>query len=503
MRGALTIAAVVMLVAALPGAASVGGKVQVNAAAFACAPATVAPDPTATNYPSAEVEPWVAVNPQNPANMLAVWQQDRWSNFGANGLRAGYTNDAGATWTQTSATFSHCTGGTPGNNGNYERATDPWASFSPDGTGYFMSLSLQGPPDPTHEMAVARSTDGGATWSSPVTLRKDTSPNVVNDKNSITADPGNSNYVYAVWTRYVLPNEKARGLAFDNPSAAFYGPTWLARTTDGGQSWEKARVIYDPATDGQSQGRNDEAFANQIVVLPDGTLVDAFNLVHNDDAHKRRGSKAAVVRSFDKGATWEQSATIVDRMLPVSASGTRASVTDPTSGAPVRTGADIPSIAVDRSNGRTRGNLYMVWQDARFSNMNHDEIAFSRSTDGGDTWSAPKRISTAAGKPAFTPAIAVSDDGTIAVVYYDFRQDDNAAPLVTDVWVVTSSNGGATWSEQHVSGPFDMTNAPVVRGHFVGDYIGLTAAGQSFHPGWVEATALDNVTDVFTTTVTP
>jgi BNR repeat-like domain len=497
MRAALRIAAVVMLVAAGSATAAAGGVVHANVGGYACAPATVTPDPTATNYPSAEVEPWVAVNPRSPANMVAVWQQDRWSNFGANGLRAAYTTDGGSTWTQTSAPFTHCTGGNASNNGNYDRATDPWATFSPDGTAYLMSLSLQGTPDPTNEMAVARSRDGGATWSSPVTLRKDTLTTVVNDKNAITADPGNSSYVYAVWTRYVFPNEQARGLAFDNPAAAFYGPTWFARTTNGGTSWEAARKIYDPATDGPGAGRNDEAAANQIVVLPDGTLVNAFNLIHNDNAGHRKGGKVAVIRSSDRGATWEKSATIVAQFLSVP-------VTDPATGARVRTGDVVPAIAVDRSNNRlTHGNLYAVWQDARFSGSHHDEIAFSRSTNGGDTWSAPKRISTPTGKHAFTPAIAVGADGTIGVVYYDFRNDDSGAPLVTDVWITTSSDGGATWSEQHVSGPFDMANAPVSRGYFVGDYIGLGAAGAAFHPLWVEATAADNVTDVFTATVTP
>ena len=48
-----------------------------------------------TNFPGTEVEPWVALNPRNPDDMLAVWQQDRWSNFGANGLGAAYTLNGG------------------------------------------------------------------------------------------------------------------------------------------------------------------------------------------------------------------------------------------------------------------------------------------------------------------------------------------------------------------------------------------------------------------------
>ncbi len=40
-----------------------------------------------------------------------------------------------------------------------------------------------------------------------------------------------------------------------------------------------------------------------------------------------------------------------------------------------------------------------------------------------------------------------------------------------------STDGGATWSEQHVTGPFDMKQSPVARGFFLGDYQGLAAVG--------------------------
>ena len=50
-------------------------------------------------------------------------------------------------------------------------------------------------------MAVTRSTDGGLTWQKPVTLIKDTNPHVLDDKNSITADPNNPSIAYAVWDR--------------------------------------------------------------------------------------------------------------------------------------------------------------------------------------------------------------------------------------------------------------------------------------------------------------
>ena len=77
----------------------------VAAAATAADPVVVSgPSPFAsctiggpgTNFVNAEVEPWVAINPANPSNVIGAWQQDRWSNGGAHGLVAGYSFDGPA-----------------------------------------------------------------------------------------------------------------------------------------------------------------------------------------------------------------------------------------------------------------------------------------------------------------------------------------------------------------------------------------------------------------------
>ena len=61
---------------------------------------TIGGGPGAINYVNAEVEPWVAVNPTNPNNIIAVWQQDRWSDGGSHGLVTGVSHDGGATWSR-------------------------------------------------------------------------------------------------------------------------------------------------------------------------------------------------------------------------------------------------------------------------------------------------------------------------------------------------------------------------------------------------------------------
>src|SRR5581483_6556423 len=126
-----------------------------------------------TVYVNGEVEPSLSVNPLNPANLVGAWQEDRWSTGGAHGVLVGASSDGGKTWTRMMVPFSRCSGGNAGNGGDYERASDPWVSFSPSGTAYAMALVFSGisfAPGSSSGMRVTHSSDGGATWSAPQNL---------------------------------------------------------------------------------------------------------------------------------------------------------------------------------------------------------------------------------------------------------------------------------------------------------------------------------------------
>jgi hypothetical protein len=462
------------------------------------------------NYLNAEVEPWVSVNPVNPANMVGFWQQDRWSDGGAHGLVAGVSMDGGATWRQTWPAVSRCAGAAPGDPGYFERSTDPWVSFSPNGDLHAISLSFD---DSTARNAilVSKSTDGGASWQRPITVRFD-NPRVVgnnfNDKESLTADPGDSRFAYAVWDRLVSPSERASASGYEHGGLqAWRGPTWFARTTDGGQTWEPARPIYDP-------GERNQTISNQIVVTPDGTLVNGFQLIKaSQNNHGTRGLHIAAMRSTDKGATW--SAPVI--VAPDPAFGTRdpepvvCRSFNPNPCNFVRTGDLVPDFAVDRTGGPNNGTVYAVWQQHRaFTVLGQpvdDAIMLSRSTDGGRTWSEPVQVNqTPAGsynRQAFIPSVHVRANGDVAVSYYDMRNDvAGDAELSTDVWIAHSHDAGLSWdTETHLSGPFDMRTAPYAGGYFVGDYEGLDSVGDVFRPFFVQANTgvPANPTDAFST----
>jgi hypothetical protein len=439
-----------------------------------------------TVYTNGEVEPWVTANLRNERNLIAVWQQDRWSNGGARGNLTGVSFDRGESWTRPSPPpFSRCAGGTAANGGDYDRASDPWVSFGPDGSAHQIALAISAD-QVTSAILVSTSRDGGRTWGPITTLQRNDSAALFNDKESITADPTNSRFVYAVWDRLQIQNPA-------NPQSPFSGDTLFARSTDGGRSWEETETILN-----FPDNSNIQTLGNQIVVLGDGTLVNVFNLIQQGVPF------VAVQRSTDRGETWS-APNIVDVLFSSATQG--QGVIDPSDGHPVRTGDLLPDAAADPR--RRSDTLYIVWQDIRFTLAAplpyfNDSIVIASSTDGGRTWSDPKRVSENKLTQAFTGSVDVNDRGRLGVTYYDFTSDNPApgTPLDTDYWATTARNGDAAFSARRglTRRSFDMRTAPDANGFFVGDYEGLANTG-SFLPVFVTANNGNtaNPTDVFST----
>jgi hypothetical protein len=408
-----------------------------------------------TAYLGMEVEPSIAADGDH---LGGAWQQDRWSNGGANGIVTAVSVDGGKQWTTGGPAFSHCAGG------DYERASDPWLAIAGD-TTYASAIAFDASTARSGIVAAA-SHDGGATWDAPAVLIADDSPDVLNDKDSITAA---GDRAYVVWDRLT-------GLQMPTKPIGT-GPTMLARATAG--IWEPARAIYDPGVDNQTIG-------NIIAVLPDGTLVDVFALITMASSTTPTTS-IAVIRSTDRGDTW--SAPVI--VSPANAVGIGKDVY-PNLG--VRTGAGLPAIAADP----TTGALYIAWEDSLFSG-DHEGIAVASALDGGLTWTAPVQANGAPAASAFTPGIAVADDGTVGVFYYDTREDvpgDKA--FRATAWVATSHDGGATWTDERASRAFDLGPSLVAGMYwFLGDYVGFAARADSFSAAFALAVSAQDPTDIF------
>jgi hypothetical protein len=484
-------------------------------------------------YPDSEVEPYIDVSPTDPDNLVAVWQQDRWNDGGARGLVSAVSDDGGASWeTVPAPAFSLCSGGV------FERASDPWVTYAADGGIYFMSLSVNVDPDPfTGEdaMLVSKSTDGGHSWGAPVALIDDVDPNVLNDKNSMTADPTAALRAFATWDRLELFSSSAEqraalaaaigrdrdkvilagralramrtaaaAAAQDPPQSK--GPTYFARTINGGTSWQLPFIIFDPGPDNQT-------INNLIEVQPDGTVVVFFSelLVQRDGSLR---VNIALKRSVDHGFSFlpVNGRTMAQRLFTLAIDNPVGTFT-PDDREGVRDAGLLFDTAVDPHNG----NLYLVWQDSRFSHGVIDEIAFSMSKDSGRHWTRPVKInktpklSNQFREAAFVPTIAVNADGILAVTYYDFRNDDDSGEL-TDQFALFCNSASSNcarpnnWGQEQrlTDDSFDILDAPVApaaRGHFLGDYMGSESVTADVHPAYGVPVGADE-TNIVTRTLT-
>jgi hypothetical protein len=465
-------------------------------------------------YQRSEVEPYGSVNPANPANIVTVFQQDRWSNGGAHGLAAGVSFNGGTSWTVGPLPFSRCAPNAP-TDLRYERASDPWVSFGPGtpdnpshgATAYAVSISFnQSAGKNGNTVGAAASYDGGVTWQHAQSMHSDSQSGVptpvpdpnfqfFHDKESVTADPTRPGTAYAVWDVLIGPNMSVEA---DLHSGSFTDFTLLSKTTDFGVSWSPVRVINDSA---HPTTNKNQTIGNVIVVDPrTGTIYNFFNQIYNTGSNAggnpggAKRNNVAFQKSTDQGDTWTGPQLISSLQSVGVADPNNVDPRTNKPPAPQRTGDILPQPAVDPQTG----DLYVVWQDARFSGQ--DEVAISTSHDGGATWSVPKRVSSPTGQPAFTASVAVLNSGTpgvageVGVSYYQFGATSLGSEPTTylikefDRSAVTSSNPNSIdlgVASTIVAGPFNSLDAPFALGYFLGDYEALLSSGSGAGAGFV------------------
>ncbi len=421
---------------------------------------TVGPNVDVSNEPGPQSETSIAINPENPKEIVA----------GSNEIfrlpmRGYFSSNGGRTWTGVDLPLPPAT-----QSQGIDFGSDPGVAWDTLGNVYysyivvFFSKGFGGVVGT--EMAVARSSDGGRTWTATY-FAFQTGGSMFNDKPMITVDT--------------------------NPSSSFFNRVYVAWDAAGGPTGMLVSASSDhgvtfstPVSAGPPKGIGADPF-----VGPDGTLYVAWQDWHD--------SLELVSRSTDGGATFG---------APVTIAPTMASFDVGIPAMAVRRALIYPACGADTSSAPNHGTLVCSWTDETPSN-GMDAFA-AHSTDGGVSWSTPARVnddSRGVANDQFNQWLAVDpSDGSVSVSFYDTRNDP--IHVSTDVFYVRSTDGGNSFSA-NVKVTTAPTNEAVSGANFgnqYGDYEGIAVLNGMAHPVWTDRRAsvasvpgLDE--EVFTATI--
>ena len=149
----------------------------------------------------------------------------------------------------------------------------------------------------------------------------------------------------------------------------------------------------------------------------------------------------------------------------------------------------FPSMAVDRSGGPHNGNIYITWPQRGFAPAGSDpDVVVLTSQDGGATWTGPVRVNDDAlnnGKDQIFPWCTVDQStGRLLVVFYDSR---NVANNQAEVYMASSFDGAAF--DNFVVSDQSFVFGPIngFAGGYGGDYIGVAANNGIAYPFWMDS----------------
>jgi hypothetical protein len=347
-------------------------------------------------------------------------------------------------------------------------------------------------------MAVSRSSDGGVTWDDPIiTVSKDLNSHFL-DKEWLAVDPRNSNNLYLTYTDF-----QAHGTEPDcvggtigiqsGPDAALE----MVSSKDGGLTWS-APVRFARRC---SLNIGENLSGTQVVVGRNGTVYVAYAEVNDF------GLDGQIVfrRSDDGGATFDPEIVAGTTVPP-------ANPVIPQLQAFFRTNV-FPTLAVDNSSGPRGGSLYLAWTDASQNAIedlliqffNNDftcipdgcggyafgDIVFSRSLDGGNTWSPQTLVSPTpanfqgAGRDQFMSGVAADPRGDVAVCYSDRRNDPNN--FLVDHYCSISHDQGASFADVRETPASWEPNAFIdvlLNPVYLGDYDTVSTDATRANPGF-------------------
>ncbi len=369
-------------------------------------------------------EPSIAVDRNNPNRIAIGWRQ--FNTITNNFRQAGYayTADGGQSWTF------------PGVIEPGIFRSDPVLGSDADGNFYYNSLTVSGS---DYLCNVFKSTDGGATWNAGTYAQGGDKQWMVIDK---TNGAGRGN-IYSNWT--------------SNFSVCL--PGFFTRSTDGNVSYDSCVVIPDdPFWGTLDVGVNSELYVagagnTDFVLAKSTTALDSTQIV-----------------------SWDTT-TVVDLDGQIVAFAGSSS--------PNPSGLHGQTwVAVDYSSGPTSGNVYVLCSVQPDTGTDPLDVHFSRSTDGGLTWSAPVRVNDDTTTTAWQwfGTMSVAPNGRIDVVWLDTR--DNPGTVLSSLYYSYSMDAGVTWTpNMRLSNSFDP-HVGWPQQQKMGDYYHMVSDNAGAHLAW-------------------
>ncbi|MEI6090717.1 MAG: exo-alpha-sialidase [bacterium] len=413
----------------------------------------------------------IAVNPTNPKNLIAsaVDYRDNSSTW------VYVSDDGGKSWINKNL-------GKPF--ASWRSTNDPSVSFSDDGTAYLVYGGFEmdygnGQFKGGNGVFFARSQDQGKTWTPHIPViahtAKQSLDSAFEDKYYIESDNSKISPYY-----HRLYNPWKRVITRDSSTQIV-----ISHSTDKGTTWTKP-VVVAPR---MAYSSEDTTYGQSFPLAETAPNGDVYVVWNNGIKHAVGFNK-----STDGGETWGEPRLIkyynIFGVTKKFTQGWRHSLKGT-----VRAEA-YPVIRCDQSDGPRKGWIYLTWAADRIPN-----IYFSRSTDGGNTWSDAKIIHSVSENDQFWQWLDVDPiTGDLGVMYFDSRRfPDN---MNVECWVSYSNDGGDSWIDRAASDiSCDIRLNPFEENVFAGDYSGMAFYNGVMYPTWVDMRfAVADITDsdVFT-----